>query len=59
MYGTPYVERELNIERNKMSKAWKKFTNAMSIKRTGKKTNKPNNISASILKNGTITVQAF
>ena len=40
-----------------MSDAWKKFTTAMSNKRTGKKTNKPNNGNASILKKGEIVVQ--
>ena len=40
-----------------MSEAWKKFTTAMSNKRTGKKTNKPNNGNSSILKTGAVTVQ--
>ena len=40
-----------------MSDAWKKFTTAMSNKRTGKKTSKPNNGNASILKKGEIVVQ--
>ena len=40
-----------------MSETWKKFSTAMSKKRTGKKAYKPKNKSASILKNGTITVQ--
>ena len=40
-----------------MFDAWKKFTTAMSNKRTDWKTNKPNNRSASILKKGEIVVQ--
>lgn len=47
----------MHCEKEKMSEAWKKFTTAMSNKRTGKKTNKPNNGNASILKTGIITVQ--
>ena len=37
--------------------AWKKFTTAMSSKRTGKKTNKSNSGNATILKKGELVVQ--
>jgi hypothetical protein len=47
-----------NIHSFKMAdQAWKKFTTAMSNKRTGKKTNKPNGGNATILKKGELVVQ--
>ena len=47
-----------NINYFKMAdQEWKKFTTAMSNKRTGKKTNKPNSGNATILKKGELVVQ--